>query len=450
MDEVHEVKAYEHEQIELLYQFSNLLVNVYERQQMEDVLQLYKRAVDQCGEGIAFTTMQGYVVFTNKTWAEMHGYMSDELKHQHLSIFHTEKQMQEDVNPALALLRENTVFSGDVHHRRKDGSEFLSDMTTTVVKSAGGQAVGLFAQMRDITEQKRLEASLRLAASVFSHASEGIIVTDAQANILDVNAAFSRITGYSREEVLQENPRILHSGKQDAGFYRNLWQQLVKQGEWRGEIWNKRKDGIVYPQMLMISAVKNKQGETTHYIGLMSDITVLKEKQEQLKRNAYYDLLTDLPNRLLLLDRLNRLMHLAQRHNTLIAVIFLDLDGFKHINDHYGHLVGDQFLIKIANSMKRVLRDEDTLARIGGDEFIVLLSDLPHRDEALPIVNRLLEAANMSFDIEGHLLQASASLGLDYYPSSNEDLTAEQLLRRADQAMYETKQAGKNGYTIFK
>lgn len=306
----------------------------------------------------------------------------------------------------------------------------------------------LLSRVRNVIARKRGEESLRLAASVFTHAREGIVITDREARIVDVNRAFTYISGYSREEVVNKNPRILSSGRQDKDFYVAMWEALKGKGHWYGEIWNRNKDGTVYTAMLTISAVRNGRGETLNYLGLFADITALKQQQAQLEHLAHYDALTGLANRLLLAVRLRQAMNQSVRRNQRLAVAYLDLDGFKSVNDIHGHAVGDQLLITLASRMKQALRDGDTLSRIGGDEFVAVLGDLTDAEASVPILTRLLSATAQAVIIGNTELHVSASLGVTFYPQA-EDVEADQLVRQADQAMYQAKQSGKNRYHVF-
>ncbi len=303
----------------------------------------------------------------------------------------------------------------------------------------------------EISERKLAQENLQLAASVFTHAREGIMITDAAANIVEVNEAFTRITGYARAEVIGENPRILKSNRQTPAYYAAMWKALAEKDHWYGEAWNQRKNGEIYAEMLTISVVRNAQGQAQHYVALFSDITPMKEHQQQLENIAHFDALTQLPNRLLLADRLQLAMLQCQRRQNLFAVAYLDLDGFKIINDTYGHDVGDELLVALSHSMKSVLREGDTLARIGGDEFVVVLVDLNHFSDHEPLLERLLQAACSPMLVQtaagGVSMQVSASIGVTLYPQDNSD--ADLLMRHADQAMYAAKQAGKNRYRLF-
>lgn len=294
----------------------------------------------------------------------------------------------------------------------------------------------------------KAEDELRLAANVFTHSSEGILITDSNAVIVEVNPAFTEITGYSREEALGKNPRMLQSGRHGAEFYAALWRSLAEEGHWSGEVWNRSKDGKVFCELLTISSVRSPSGETGNYIAQFSDITALKEYQSQLERIAHFDSLTGLPNRLLLSDRMTQAMAQAPRRALHIAIVYLDLDGFKAVNDAHGHETGDLLLAALASRMTQALREGDTLARLGGDEFVAVLVDLNGIDASLPILTRLLEAAAQPVTVGDITLRVSASLGVSVFPQRDE-VDADQLLRQADQAMYQAKQSGKNRFHIF-
>lgn len=297
-------------------------------------------------------------------------------------------------------------------------------------------------------QRAQAEGQLRQSASVFEHANEGIMITDADGTILDVNHAFTSITGYARDDVIGANPRILKSGRHDRCFYEAMWARLAETGRWSAEVWNRRKDGALYAAKQTVSAVYDDSGAVCRYVSLFSDITALKEHQQRLEHIAHYDSLTNLPNRALLAERLRQAMVEASRHGRLLGVAYLDLDGFKEVNDRHGHSRGDQLLTHLAARMHHALREEDTLARLGGDEFVAVLTDLPGRDAVAPVLQRLLAAAAAPVEVEGKSLRVSASLGVVFYPQA-EPVAADQLMRQADQAMYAAKLAGKNRYRVF-
>jgi diguanylate cyclase (GGDEF)-like protein/PAS domain S-box-containing protein len=331
---------------------------------------------------------------------------------------------------------------------RSDGEERPCIVKAFPQRDGNGRVVHILGLVQDTTEIRRKDEQLRLAASVFTHAREGITITNAEGIILNVNDAFTRITGYSREEAIGQNPRVLKSDRQDAAFYAAMWRGLTEAGHWSGEIWNRRKNGVVYPELLTISAVRDERGDTRHYMALFADITSIKAHQSQLEHIAHFDALTHLPNRLLLADRLQQAMAQTQRRGTQLAVVYLDLDGFKNVNDQHGHDAGDQLLIALATAMKDTLREGDTLARIGGDEFVAVLIDIDGIESCKHMLTRLLGAASSHVNLGAVTVRCSASLGATFYPQA-QHTEPDQLLRQADQAMYQAKMAGKNRYQFF-
>ena len=295
--------------------------------------------------------------------------------------------------------------------------------------------------------QLAVEKQLTLHATAFRSAHDGITLTDASGNILDVNPAFSRITGWERSEVIGRNPRVLKSGRHDQAFYQGMWKSISETDSWRGEIWNRNKYGEIYPEMLSISAVRDEAGQLTNFVAVFSDIGRLKAQEKQLTKMAYYDALTELPNRTLLADRLIQGIAQTRRSQTLMMVCYLDLDGFKPINDTWGHEAGDMVLVEMANRMRSMLRGGETVARLGGDEFVLLLLGLANIGECESAVKRLLKQVALPLNILSEAVSVSASVGVTLFPLDDQD--PDTLLRHADQAMYRAKQAGKNCFQIF-
>lgn len=296
-------------------------------------------------------------------------------------------------------------------------------------------------------EKTQAETRLQLAASVFNHAREGIVITDDLGTIVEVNDTFTLITGYARDDVLGKNPRILHSGRQSSEFYKAMWKSLASEGHWSGEVWNRRKDATEVAELLTINAVPDADGQSTYYVGLFTDITAMKAHAQQLEHIAHFDTLTSLPNRVLLADRLQQAMVLSQRHMRTLAVVMLDLDGFTTVNDNYGHNAGDELLVVLAQRMKAALRDGDTLARVGGDEFVVVLADLEHAQEYDSVLERVLQAVAAPVAVGDAVVCVTASMGVTLYPQDDAD--ADLLMRHADQAMYLAKQTGNGRYHLF-
>ena len=310
-----------------------------------------------------------------------------------------------------------------------------------------GAVTGAVLVNQDITERKAAEERLRQAAQVFESTSEGVIVTDSGGRILAVNPAFTRITGYGEGEVRGKKPNILSSGRHDAAFYTAMWEVLSAHGQWRGEIWNRRKDGEIYPEWLTISAVRDDGGRTTHYVAVFTDISVLKRSQEHLEFLARHDALTGLPNRLMLKDRLQQALAKARRRHGTVALLFLDLDGFKGINDSLGHALGDQLLTIAARRMRERLRVGDTLGRLGGDEFLIVLEQRVREGDAARVADLLLQLLAEPIAIDQHELFISASIGISVYPDDGKDVDT--LLRNADLAMYRAKDMGRNQYQFY-
>ncbi|MCG7878540.1 MAG: EAL domain-containing protein [Candidatus Thiodiazotropha taylori] len=291
------------------------------------------------------------------------------------------------------------------------------------------------------------EEKLRLADRAFQNTAEGITVTDASGNIVSTNPAFEAITGYSHEEVLGQNPRVLKSGHHPDSFYKEMWDTLLLTGHWRGEIWNRRKNGDAYPEWLTISAVKDGNDETTHYVGVFTDISQSKEAQDQINFLAHHDALTRLPNRALFRERFDHALMHARRENASIALLFLDLDRFKTVNDTLGHPVGDQVLLEVSKRMNQIIRASDTLARLGGDEFVLLLEEQTDAQHAAVVARKLIDLFSRPMIIGEHELVVTASIGITLYPNDGDD--PDKLIRHADRAMYEAKQQGRNTYRFF-
>ena len=399
--------------------------------------------------GYCTVSEPGLILQANCTLATPLGMTRSALIQQRIAQFILKEDQDRYYRFRKALFATGEPQTCELRMVKKDGAVFWAHLQATRAQDEdeGGAAV-IRITLSDITERKHAEIKLHLAACVFTHTREGILITEPDGTILEVNDAFTRITGYRRDEVLGRNPHLLSSGFHDPLFFAALWRDLTEKGHWYGEIWNRRKDGETYPEMLTISAVRNAQGQTQQYVGLFSDITTLKTHQQQLEHIAHYDMLTTLPNRVLLADRLQQALTQSQRRGQPVAVILLDLDGFKAINDDYGHESGDQLLITVATRMKQALREGDTLARIGGDEFVAVLPDLADVAACVPLLTRLLAAAATPVRIGDLTLQVSASLGITFYPQVD-DVDADQLLRQADQAMYQAKLAGKNRYHLF-
>ncbi|MEN8178478.1 MAG: EAL domain-containing protein [Pseudomonadota bacterium] len=329
--------------------------------------------------------------------------------------------------------------------RRQDGQEFQVEAWSSRTYHLGRPATQII--FHDITNRIADEFKLKQAANVYEYTTEGVVVMDKDANVIAVNPAFSKITGYSEHEVLGKNPGFLNSEKHTKTFYAELWETLEQKNSWQGEIWNRRKNGEVYTEWLTITSVLDDQGNTTQYVAVFSDITSIKQSQSQLEHLAHHDPLTDLPNRLLFEDRLEHAIASAKRENGHLAVMFLDLDRFKNINDSLGHTVGDALLVQVAKRLRSLLRENDTAARLGGDEFTILVENLKDPSYSAVIATKIQNQFKQPFDIFGRKLHVTASIGISLYPEDGRNVG--NLTKNADAAMYQAKESGRNSYRFY-
>ena len=300
--------------------------------------------------------------------------------------------------------------------------------------------------MSDLTARLQSEQQLKLAAQVLEQSTEGIIITDAEHHIVMVNRAFSAISGYSAGEALGQNPRSLSSGHHDASYYRAMWKSVRTLGHWQGELWNRRKDGNIYPELVSISRMLDSDGRVSHYVGIFSDISEFKIMRRTFSAWAHFDALTGLPNRSLLADRVGQALSRMERNGQSLALVFSDLDRFKNVNDSLGHRIGDELLIEVAKRQQSGLRDEDTVSRLGGDEFILVLFNTS-ADGAAHVAEKVLHTVSLPYRIGPHELNITPSLGIAMYPTDGENY--ETLSMCADVAMYRAKQNGRHTFRFF-
>ncbi|MGE0081882.1 MAG: EAL domain-containing protein [Thiohalomonadaceae bacterium] len=329
----------------------------------------------------------------------------------------------------------------------RHGLERYIHTVKTPLRDSRGEVMGILGIFWDVTERKQAEDRLRQSAAVFENTADGVMITNANQEIIAVNTAFTEITGFSAEEATGNTPSMLKSERQDAAFYRAMWKEIGQTGRWRGEIWNRRKSGEVHPVWMTISVVRDPTGRIVNYVGVFSDITAIKHSQEQLDHLAHHDPLTDLPNRLLLSARLTHAMEQARREDNRLAVLFLDLDRFKNVNDTLGHPVGDQLLQMVAARLRDHLRECDTVARIGGDEFVVTLDKIDDPSEVTVVAQKLLDVLVEPFVVADNELHLGASIGIAVFPKDGDDMAT--LLKNADAAMYLAKEQGRNTYRFY-
>jgi diguanylate cyclase (GGDEF)-like protein/PAS domain S-box-containing protein len=349
----------------------------------------------------------------------------------------------------LETVRLNGYYTGEheLLSKNRDNSKAIYWLKSSLLHSEQGKLEGAVVTALNITELKDRETRLRLSAKVFDNSSEAIFITDPQGTILEVNAAFCAITGYERSEMLGRNPRMLKSKLHDRSFYKHLWHSLLNEGEWKGEIWDRRKNGEFCPMLLSINAVTDKSGQLTHYVAISTDISQQKQTEHELKQLAYYDVLTNLPNRFLFKDRFEHEICLAQRNNARLALFFLDLDHFKNVNDTLGHWAGDSLLKIIATRIQNCLRKSDTVARMGGDEFTIILPGLTGITDATELARKLVDAMTQPVQINDHMVFVGVSIGIAIFPDDGNDFDI--LTKHADTAMYAAKAKGRGMFQYF-
>ncbi len=328
-----------------------------------------------------------------------------------------------------------------------DGRLFYHSIRIVAEPGPDGRPLSVLAVGRDLTVQKLAEEELRLAASVFHNSADGVMITDAQGNILSTNPAFTEITGYAQEEALGQRPSLLRSEHHEPAFYRAMWDRLMEDGHWQGDIWNRKKCGEAYLEWLSINRIVNDQGATVRYVAVFHDITEMRRKDERLHHMAFHDALTGLPNRALMQDRLQHALARAQREGGRLSVTFIDLDRFKCVNDGLGHDVGDLLLQEVARRIRERLRTSDTVARLGGDEFVVLMEDLMESGHCACLAQELIAEIARPMQLRGHTVEIGASMGMAFFPEDGH--TPVELMKCADTAMYAAKAAGRNTFRFF-
>lgn len=350
------------------------------------------------------------------------------------------------LQPAFDAARQGGSYEYDLGHHDGESHRELH-VRMAPIQDQDGRFLGMVQAIQDVTDKNLSERKLKQAASIFENTIEGVIVADAQANIVSVNPAFSRITGFHEDEVRGKNPRMLGSGRQDRVFYERMWKTLLSTGYWQGEVWNRRKSGEAYAEWLTVNVIKDAAGKPNNYIAVFADITSAKRVHDEFEFLAHHDPLTRLPNRLLFNARLTHSLSRSIRARTPIAVLMVDLDGFKLINDQYGHAAGDRVLEIVGSRLATHIRAEDTVARLGGDEFAIVLEDLESDAIAIDIANKLIQAISPPIELNRAMASVTASIGIAF--STPSEKSPDKLLRNADEALYLAKNAGKNTCRIF-
>jgi two-component system CheB/CheR fusion protein len=409
-------------------------------------LLLLQAVLDGSNSAVYAVDQNGVCILANRTLLQLTGRNESDVLGQKQESWWpldpTDRQQAGDIVDPLK--QEAAVFEEKLTKGSDEARYFVSNRFP--LKDAAGDVFAVGGITSEVTQSRKVELQLQLAMQVFSKGREGIIITDQDHRIVKVNKAFERITGYASAEVIGRDPRFLSSGRQSDAFYQEIWDCLAVDGFWEGEIWNRRKNGEAYPEWLNVSPVCNDAGQVTNYIALFNDLTRRKIEEQEIERLAFYDTLTGSANRYLLENRVNQTIHIASRNAGRFALLFMDLDRFKEINDVFGHEVGDELLKEVARRIQPVVRAKDTVSRLGGDEFILLMTDIT-RNTTVERVKDILSRVAEPYAIGTHKLTLSTSIGVAFYP--DDALTYKELLKSADTAMYQAKANGRGTYSLF-
>jgi len=404
------------------------------------------RILDHMQDTYYRTDVDGRILRGSRSVTGLLGYTPEEMLGRPLADFYYHPDDRQDFLRALAA-GKGSLSGYQSRLRHKDGREVWVLTNAHYLRDGEGNIVGVEGTTRDNTERRRAEEELRLAAQVFENSGEAIMIMDAGCRVVSVNRAFTEMTGFPAAEVLGSAPFVLHSDLHDEEFYQRLWHSVAEGGYWQGEIWSRRKNGEAYPEWLGISTLRGADGNVTHYVVISSDISERKAAEARIEFLAHHDPLTDLPNRLLLKDRLERAIVHGERTGTKVALLFIDLDRFKTVNDSLGHPVGDRLLREAALRLRACIRDMDTVSRQGGDEFLVILTELDDPDAVTGVAEHILSALAVPFSLDGHDVAISCSVGIAVCPEDGRDFDG--LLKKADIAMYHAKEAGRNAFRYY-
>ncbi len=375
--------------------------------------------------------------------------LSQALGRRWWELFRVDQDTLDRRNAYLTRLRNGEeIEPHEATYRHPDGTLRTVEVTERPEVDEHGRPIGVVGIIKDITERNKTEQELRRAATVFDNTDEGIIVTDAKRNVIVVNKAFTRITGYELDEVVGQNPLIQQSGRHDRTFYDQIWATVEHTDRWQGEIWNRRKDGDVYPAWENISAVKDEHGRVLNYVAVFSDISVIKESEDRLAHLAHHDPLTGLPNRMRFIANLEQALASAKRHKEKVGLMFLDLDRFKLVNDTMGHAFGDKLLTRVADRLKACVRAEDTVARLGGDEFTIILTEIARSENATLVAEKIIESLGQPIQLENQEVSTTAAVGISIYPDDADN--ADGMVKAADTAMYHAKGRGRGSFEFYR
>ena len=409
-------------------------------------LKAFMYAVENSDNTVVMTDVNRRITYVNEAFEKGSGYSRDEAIGQNPRILKSGLQDESFYAEMNRTLNRGEKWEGIFINKRKDGSLYYEKASIVPIR-IDGELTGYLAIKLDITQFVEQQQKLKLSAAVFENAQESILITDADGRILSVNHSFTAITGYSEEEVKGKTPSLLKSGMHDEEFYRRMWHSITQTGQWHGKIYNRAKNGEIIPMWLTITALYDEKGNVLNYIGMQTDLREIIENQEKAEYLAYHDILTGLPNRAYFEERLFRTIEVAKRNETILAVLFIDLDRFKIINDTLGHDIGDLLLKEVADRIKATLRKSDMLARLGGDEFVAVLETIRNAEDAAHVSEKILEALTEPFRIGSHTFNVTASIGIALFPDNGETIV--DLIKNADNAMYLAKNMGKNNYQFY-
>lgn len=399
-------------------------------------------------DAIVFATLDGMVLDVNEAFVKLTGYANSEL----MGIKKNQDITPSEYREMEAKMVQHILDTGEPReyekeYLRKDGTRVPVQMTAFLVKGPGGKPVGLAAIIRDLTEQRASEMERQRLSLAVEQSPAIVMITDTEGHIEYVNSKFTEVTGYTLEEVKGKNPRLLKSGQTAPEVFKQLWDTIQSGGVWQGEFRNKKKNGELYWELASISSIKDSEGRITHFLAVKEDISKRKWAEETVVHMAYYDSLTDLPNRFLIQDRLNQLLTQARRKKKLVAIFMLGLDRFKSVNDTLGHALGDQILQAVGKRLAGSIRETDTIGRLGGDEFLILVPEIPSVEEAGKIAHEMLTSLRPPIHVNGHEVNLTASIGISVFPHDGDDV--ESLFKDADTALARAKHQGRNNYQLY-
>ncbi|MDO8650663.1 MAG: EAL domain-containing protein [Undibacterium sp.] len=409
-------------------------------------LQLRDRALNAISQGVVITDAMQRITYVNHAFQNLTGYTQDELIGRSCSLLHGVDSNEETIIDIRRTLNNKESFFGEIFNYKKDGTGFWNELSICPVQDFAGNLAQFVGVQHDITQRKLAESQAALASAVFNNNPNAILVTDAEQNIMLVNAMFASVTGYEANEVIGKKPSMLSSGQHDRVFYNEMWRKINADRRWEGEVWNCRKNGDHYPEWLQINAVVNDRDEVTNYIGMFVDLSPHKKAEEDIQRLVNFDVLTGLPNLLFMQSQSDRALNHARLNQSSLAILTLDLDHFKDINDTIGHHFGDLLLIESSKRLQNLLREGDVLSRRGGDEFIVLLPRTS-KNGASHVAQKILNAFFDPFNVDQHMLKITSSVGIALYPQDGHDFA--DLFKCADTALFHAKEHGRNNFQFY-